>query len=273
MSTDAVPDDRLAVFYVEPIGGHRGMHYYDFELCGALQELGIEVTLLTCDETRSTSIPGSIQVRFPFRGIYGDAPKVVRGVRYLRALIDIGLSMRQRRVPLAHFHFFHFPPVDYVYLKWIRLLGARVVLTVHDVVPFDIARAGLSWLGRLYHEADRIIIHAEANRGAIVDKFGVRSSLIRVIPMGPYLGFADANRLPASLAKGHLGVEPHVPVILFFGQVKKVKGLQYLIRAFGQALSKCPTARLVIAGPVWKDSFASYADLIHDLDLDDAVLT
>jgi glycosyltransferase involved in cell wall biosynthesis len=75
------------------------------------------------------------------------------------------------------------------------------------------------------------------------------------------------------IARQYLGIEPDVPVILFFGQIKKVKGLQYLIQAFRQVVDQCPTARLVIAGPEWKESFASYMALISELNLADRIIT
>jgi D-inositol-3-phosphate glycosyltransferase len=265
--------NKLHIFYVEPIGGHRGMHYYDFGLCPALQSSGVDVTLLTCDETENTAIPPSLRVEFPFQGIYGDVSKVIRGLRYLRGLLKIGLAMQRRGVPLAHFHYFHFLPLDYIYLKWLRLVGKRLVFTVHDVIPFDAKNSDYGWLRRLYHQADRIIVHAQSNRDAMVQTFGVDPAQVRVIPMGPYLHFAEAKRLPTLIARQRLGLEPDAPVILFFGQIKKVKGLHHLIRAFRQIVDRCPAARLVIAGPEWKESFAGYATLIHDLDLADKVLT
>jgi len=263
----------IRVFYVEPIGAHRGMHYYDLELCPALQSLGVDVTLLTCDETKAVDIPQSLRVEFPFQGIYGNASKVVRGLCYLRGLARVGLAMLRRRVPLAHFHYFHFPPIDYLCLRWLRLLDKRIVLTVHDVTPFDAKPSDFPWLRRLYQQADRIIVHAASSRDIVVSKFELSPDKVCIIPMGPYLAFAEKQTLPPSLAKQHLGLEPDAPVMLFFGQIKKVKGLQYLIRAFRQVLNQCPSARLLIAGPEWKDSFVGYADLIRELGIADKVVT
>lgn len=266
-------DDEIRVFYVEPVGGHRGMHYYDFELCPALQSVGIDVTLLTCDETRDIAIPSSLRVEFPFQGIYGSISKVIRGFRYLRGLTRIGMAMQRRDVHLAHFHYFHFLPLDYLYLRCLHLLGRRFVVTAHDVIPFDADASDLGWLRRIYHEVDGIIVHAESNRDTIMRSFQVSPEKVHVIPMGPYLRFAQEQSLPAPLARQRLGLKPDAPVVLFFGQIKKVKGLQYLIRAFEHVLGRCPSARLVIAGPEWKESFETYATLIRELGISDKVLT
>jgi glycosyltransferase involved in cell wall biosynthesis len=249
------------------------MHYYDFELCLALQRTGVDVTLLTCDETAATNVPPSLPVAYPFQGIYGNAHKVWRGLRYLLALLSIGQAMRRHRVPLIHLHYHHFPPLDDLFSRWLHALGVRIVLTVHDVIPFDASSGQLGWLRRIYHRADRIIVHAQDNYETIVSQFDVPPARVHVIPMGPYLRFADEGILPAHLARQRLELDADAPVVLFFGQIKRVKGLEYLIRAFARVVQECPAARLVIAGPEWKESFEGYATLIGDLGLSDQVTT
>lgn len=265
--------DNPYVFYVEAVGGHRGMHYYDFELCPALQSVGVNVTVLTCDETENVAIPSSLNVEFPFQGIFGETSKIIRGLRYLRGLLKTYLAMQRRDIPLAHFHYFHFLPLDYLYHKWLHFMGKRLVVTAHDVVPFDTKVSDMIWLRRIYHEADRIIVHAENNRDVMLEKFDVDPGKVVIVPMGPYINFAQEQTMPEEVAKQRLGIELDAQVVLFFGQIKKVKGLQILIRAFRQVLDQCPTARLVIAGPEWKESFESYAALIQELELTNQVVT
>ena len=72
----------MKVAVIEPVGGHGGMDYYDFGLCGGLSEANVDVTLYTCDETAvKTAVPYTL--RFPYRRIYGDAPAWMRGARYV----------------------------------------------------------------------------------------------------------------------------------------------------------------------------------------------
>lgn len=268
-----VDNDQLRVFYVDPVGGHRGMHYYDFELCQALRAIDVDVTLLTCDETRTVAFPASLPIEFPFEGIYGSASKLIRGLRYLRGLIRIGLSMRRRDIPLAHFHYCHVPPLDYLYLNWLRLLGKRLVLTVHDVVPFDANASDLVWIRRIYHSVDRLIVHTLDSHRAIRERFGVGEDSVRIISHGPFFGFSGANIQRAREAKQRLGYAIDTPIILFFGQIKTVKGLQYLIRSFRLVADQRPDVRLVIAGPEWNEKFDAYATLIEELNLADRVCT
>ena len=75
---------KIDVLMVEPVGGHGGMDYYDFALCNAISENGLNVVLLTCDETDSS------KVNFPvwkyFTKIYGTDPScIVTGKQIGRA--------------------------------------------------------------------------------------------------------------------------------------------------------------------------------------------
>lgn len=69
-------------------------------------------------------------------------------------------------------------------------------------------------------------------------------------------------------ARVNLGIEPQEPLLLFFGFIRRYKGLSYLLEALGQ-LSQPP--RLLIAGEFWEEE-ASYRDLIQKLGLDKRVI-
>lgn len=272
MSSRAEVGQSLPVFYVEPVGGHRGMHYYDFELCPALQAVGVDVTLLTCDETARLQVPEGLPVEFPFRGVYGSAPKVVRGVRYAVALWRVAREMHRRDIPLGHFHYFHFLPLDYLFLKVLRRMGKRVVVTAHDVIPFDARPSDIPWLRRLYAEADRLIVHTQDSKNILMSTFGVPDERIRAIPHGPFLRFADEQAQPQATARQRLDIDGDAGVVLFWGQIKAVKGLEYLIRAFHKVAAQHPHALLLVAGPEWKESFDRYGALTREMGLADRVM-
>jgi glycosyltransferase involved in cell wall biosynthesis len=256
------------VLQVEPIGGHRGMHYYDFNLGKALVDQGVEVTLLTSDET---DIPAdlSFEARMTFRGIFGPGRAPSRGWRYVKALARLAARRPHPQGEVAHWHFFLVPPADYVLLRWMKRRGFKIVITAHDVVPFD--RAPSALLGRLYGLADWIIVHAESNRQEMLDLFAIPAARITVIPHGNYI--PNLGELPTQkAAKRRLGVDPDQPLLLFFGQIKRVKGLDHLLRALPLVLDQIPQAQLCIAGAVWKDDWSRYAALIDELGLRDHLL-
>jgi len=242
------------------------MHYYDLALCGALAEQGADVTLFTCDET---AVPQ--EVAFPvdlaFRDIFGSAPAWLRGLRYGRALAHIARQPRGRPA-IVHVHFFHLLPLDYAFLAWMRARGHRLVITAHDVKPFDVQGWSMTFVRRIYRLARRIIVHTESSRAELHDDGDVPPERVTVIPHGHYMPYVD--RLPSRReARQDLGLPAEAPILLFFGQIKKVKGLEVLLQALPRLAERYPDARLVIAGKVWGDDWSRYAALIEALDLDE----
>jgi len=261
------------VYYVDPVGGHLGMHYYDFSLCRELTKKNIKVILQTCDETQKYIDSLNFPVRFPFKRIYGDRWKIFRGLRYFRGLFKIIFSAKKERASILHFHFFHFPPLDWIVMKFVKKLGLLIIITAHDVVPFDSDQKEIPWLKRLYHTADIVIVHTQESFKEINKKFNLREEKIKVIPHGPFLTFSEKNTISRDAARIKLGISKNIKVILFFGQIKKVKGIGHLIAAFPKVLEAVPESLLVIAGPEWRHSFREYAGIIQDLGIQSKVLT
>lgn len=247
---------RLKAAVIEPVGGHGGMVQYDAGLCEGLAEADVNVTLYTSDKTPfGDSLP--YRVQRCYRNVYGPDPAWLRGVRYLlaslRALLDAKLSGAR----VAHVHFFHVGPLELFNVLLARLLGFGVVATAHDVRPFA-ARLSAPWMAKTaYRLADRVIAQGETARTELLEVLGVSKSKVEVIPHGNYL--RSIHKVPArEEARSHLGLNQNAKVVLFFGQIKEVKGLDVLLRAMPAVVRDHEDAVLVVAGKVWKDDWEKY---------------
>lgn len=252
---------------IEPVGGHGGMDYYDFGLCGGLAEAGVEVSLYTCDETtRDAATP--YEIRLPYRRIFGGDPAWLRGLRYLRGSLRALVGARSSRVGIAHFHFFHVGPLELFNVTLAKLLGMKVVVTAHDVQSF-VERLSVPWMARrAYRSADRIIAQSEVSRRELISALREPEEKIDMTPHGNYLPFI--GEVPSQKdARERIGVPERVPALLFFGQIKEVKGLDVLIGAMPDVLREHPGALLVVAGKVWKDDFRRYREQIEALGIAD----
>ena len=241
------------------------MQQYDFALCSALAEQGVSVTLFTSDQT---SVPDGLAfpVELSFRGVFGGAPAWLRGFRYAEGLARVARH-RSRDVPvLVHVHFFHALPLDYGFLAWMRARGCRIVVSTHDVRPFDVKGWGMHFVERIYRLADALIAHSNASRAELLTA-GLDRDRVTMVPLGHYLPVVEQSRPDQRTARQHLGLPSGVPVILFFGQIKQVKGLDTLLHALDRLSEWLPDVRLAIAGSVWKDDWHRYGQLIGDLDL------
>jgi len=259
--------DDMGVAVIEPVGGHGGMDYYDFGLCEGLSEVGLRVALYTCDETPRNTATG-YEVLLPYRKIYGDDPAWRRGGRYVRGSIRALWSAKLRRARIAHFHFFHVGPLELFNVLGAKLLGFRVVVTAHDVQSF-VERLSVPWMvEKAYRLSDRVIAQSKISKRELMTVLRVPEAHIALIPHGNYIHLVAG--MPAQEeARTRLGLPNEAKVLLFFGQIKEVKGLDVLLQAMPRLIRKHPNTILLVAGKVWKDDFRRYQKQIDTLGISD----
>jgi glycosyltransferase involved in cell wall biosynthesis len=136
-------------------------------------------------------------------------------------------------------------------MLYYRLLGKRIVLTVHNVnagkrdsTDTRLNRLTLRIQYRLTHH---IFVHTDKMKGELIEEFGMRAPRVTVIPFGINNAVPNTSLTPAG-AKQRLGLREDEKAILFFGRITPYKGLEYLIAAFEQVLAPGPDCRLIIAG-------------------------
>jgi len=174
-------------------------------------------------------------------------------------------------VAIVHYHFFHYTNLEALCVMLARAYGFKIVITVHDVVSFSGPR-NIARGKRILAGADKIIAHNEESKNELISMVSVPPSSISIIPHGNYIEsiaeLPDKNRV-----RNKAGLSTGNPVILFFGQIKKVKGLDILLHALPEVIKKFSNLKLVIAGKVWKDDFSTYEKIIYDHGLAGNVIT
>ena len=259
-------EQQLKVSVIEPVGGHGGMDYYDFGLCDGLASSGAGVTLYTSDKTVAPA-----RVRFhlvrSFKGVFGKRQKWVRAVWYFIALIRTFRLVLLNRSRVCHFHFFHVGAGELVQMLVAKLFRQKIVVTVHDVAPLAEMNSRPAVAKWAYGLANLIITHNQWSKDDFLKQFRhYPASKVMVIPHGHYIDTMQKMPRPSE-ARARLRIPVHRKVLLFFGQIKKTKGLDLLIEALAGVKISHPDILLVIAGKVWKDDFDRYQQIITDLNL------
>jgi D-inositol-3-phosphate glycosyltransferase len=136
-------------------------------------------------------------------------------------------------------------------MLYFKSLGKRIVLTVHNVNARK-RDSEDTYLNRLtlqfqYRLADHIFVHTETGKVELNEQFGVDAARVSVIPFG-INNAVPQTTLTRSEAKRRLGIQADRKVILFFGRITPYKGLDYLVTAFQQVLTRHPDFQLVVAG-------------------------
>ncbi|HEV2247458.1 MAG TPA: glycosyltransferase family 4 protein [Terriglobia bacterium] len=142
--------------------------------------------------------------------------------------------------------------VDRVILMlYYKMLGKKIVMTAHNVNEArrdgrDSVKNRLS-LKVQYRLADHLFVHTERMKDELVKEFGVAAEAVTIIPYGINNAVPNAG-VTADEAKRRLGIQASERTILFFGNMRPSKGLDYLLAAVEQLHAEDLRYRLIVAG-------------------------
>jgi glycosyltransferase involved in cell wall biosynthesis len=122
-------------------------------------------------------------------------------------------------------------------------------------------------LRKIYRSVDHIIVHANQNKEELISRFKININKTTVIPHGSYDLFYRQKNISKERVKRELNIPIHKKIILFFGSIRKYKGLDYLLEAFNQVRKQLDnTILLVIGGKTANNSNDEYySNLVRNL--------
>jgi glycosyltransferase involved in cell wall biosynthesis len=137
-------------------------------------------------------------------------------------------------------------PLDLWFVRFCQRRGAKIVLTVHDLLPHDTGEVHRQTYAALYGMMDGIICHSDHIKARLVAEFGVPEAKVSVIAHGPF--FYDLPATDEEEALREFGLAPGETVVLWQGIIFPYKGIDLLLRAWKQVEAEGAEAILVIAG-------------------------
>ena len=118
---------------------------------------------------------------------------------------------------------------------------------------------------RLYHMVDHLVVHTAYQKNQIMDRFGVASDKVSVIPMGPF--FHRLRLPPRQQAARRLNLDPGGPFLLHFGHMRPYKGTELCIEAVSRVRRQYPNVTLVLAGRATPDRKQALETCIREYEL------
>ena len=241
------------VAIIEHVGGHGGMDYYDYGLAYGLGANKITVYYHTCNETNIRKF-NKVETFNTFGNLWKKT-KAVRIILLLKGYLKSFYSAKINKVQLVHLHFFNFTVQNLALTLLAKLFPFKTIVTVHDVFSFFNMSNKISEK-YILKWADGIIVHNRASLNDLKSKHPNLSN-ITIIPHGNYLPFINKIRV--------LQNNPETLRVLFFGQIKEVKGLDILLKGLKIALENNSIIHLTIAGKPSRTDFEKYNYLIENL--------
>ncbi len=275
---------------VVEFAGRGGLIHYDYQLCRAFADAGVDTALITDRRYELDALPHPFtltkllnlwdpkpaqQRRAATSELYRKLRRVVRAVRYYAAWWQLVRHLRRERPDIVQFGDIRFA-ADLLFLYLLKLTGLRLVNICHNVAPlaFGGHAAGTFRQGaatrfiyrHIYRCFDRIFTHEDINRGRFIEFYDIDPLRVAAIPHGNELIFEELRDPAVSeqTLRQRLGLGANDKVILLLGSLAEYKGIDILIRAFGRIHRQQPAARLYIVGfPISGFDVAAHQALIE----------
>ena len=141
--------------------------------------------------------------------------------------------------------------VELLFLRFLkRITSARIVLTLHDVVPFSSTYINLNNPHKIRQlfisEADRILVHNNNSICDLLNNFSVDES--NVVKHG--FPIMDASFMHPISTGSTLKKSTEPYTFMFIGHGRPEKGLDLLVDAWARVLGENNCAQLIIAGNI-----------------------
>ncbi|MEO0558035.1 MAG: glycosyltransferase [Bacteroidota bacterium] len=165
-------------------------------------------------------------------------------VRTARAIWNEGVD-----VVVFKYWMSFFAPAFGTLARWVRRRGVTVLCVVDNAIPHE-RRPGDIQMGRYVLGAcDGLVVMSEKVQRD-VERLGITAP-VRYVAHPVYDGFGDP--IDKAEAREALGLDPEKPLFLFFGFIRRYKGLHVLLDAMPSVVDRQPDARLVVAGEFYAD--------------------
>ncbi len=148
-----------------------------------------------------------------------------------------------------------------------RLSPAIKVLALCDnIIPHE-KRTGDDFLTKYFINSFDGFVTMSSTVQSELSSFTSKPQICIPHPINDNLG----ELIPTSVAREKIGVDTEGRYLLFFGLIRKYKGLDLTLRALGHPEVKKLGVKLIIAGE-WYDSPTEYDDLIAELGIRDMLI-
>jgi glycosyltransferase involved in cell wall biosynthesis len=251
--------------------------YYTAYLSRALLNEGMDVTVGSityyldpnCFSSRGVPLdPGPLNVvgGFPLQKAPRRIFKLIESTINLSALTIRFLFSRPDIIHVQYLPMLRWRiPLDLWFVRFFQHRGAKIVLTVHDLLPHDTGERYRKIFLALYSQVDAIICHSDHVAAKLINDFHVSSSKIDVIPHGPFFYDLPSPASPTTLE--NFGIPSGQLVFLFQGILFPYKGVDLLLNAWKQVEEFGSEGCLIVAGTGSPEIQAELRSQIHELHL------
>lgn len=181
--------------------------------------------------------------------------KRLQGFKIFHIHWTYGFTPPIQSIVFRTIYFFYFVLIFF----WIKILGFKVVWTVHNILPHEKQFVN-DFLARrfLARISDAKIVHCK-NTIEEMKKNGLNTKNVSVISIGNYID-VYSNTSTRQESRKRLGIQDDKFVFLHFGNIRSYKGIDHLLEIFKKLNKSHPNTFLLIGG---KCSFLKSKKLLN----------
>lgn len=253
----------MKVAIIDPVGIKAGMNCYDIGLLNALSKKGIQS--FTFSNFNDKNFINIIQFDY-FFDQKRNIPITI--LNYVSAHFKALMKCKREKISWIILHVFSATSKDYFSFLLARLFKIKVIAIIHDVS--SLTGEDKSFFRRkIYNLSNVLVVHNETSKKSIESELDSESrKKLLTIPHGNFIEFISQRTTEIAFQE-ELVFDSNYKYLLFFGQIKKVKGLDILLRAIPLLSEKY---KIIIAGRPQKDDFTYYENIIQELNIGDRII-
>lgn len=211
----------------------------------------------TKNNIEKCDIDANVFLMFYSGEIKNKIQKVIKGVKYIKAYLQILRMIKKYGIDVIHIEWLLVPKLDVKLLKMIRNTGIRLVFTAHNVLPHRNSELYIDIYNSIYSLFDEIIVHGEEIKREFLLYYPQYSDKLKIEKHGVYIGQSvdiDFQTIDQIVVKNSTRAKK---TIIFFGNIFFNKGLDRLLNIWFAKYSNVQDFYLIIVGK--KDS--NYSEL------------
>ncbi len=257
--------NNYSIAIIDPVGVKAGMNYYNISLLSNMSNQGVKTYVFS----NFTHVENNENIKYYlYFKSHTNSNSIAKFHHFIKAFIKSAKQCRKSNINLVIIHIFSANFINVLMLKILRFYNLKILIIVHDITSLnndDSQKRRNIICNKL---SDLIVVQNKHSYDSLIEKSKIKyPNKIHVIKHGGYIDFINQN-ITKDEARMKLGLEKNDKFILFFGQIKKVKGLDILLHAMQYVEED---VKLIIAGKSWKDEFTKYDKIINKYNLQNRI--
>lgn len=247
---------------IDHVGKKAGMDYYTSSLAKGFINNNISVYVFSNFKLENDDY---LKYKNFFENNFNN--KILKAISFIFSVTKSLIISRLKNSSVTIVNFFTSDFLTFLLIFFSKVFSKKLIVIAHDIESFK--GNNISFFEKIIYNnfADSVIVHNKFCYKKLSEKIN-NPEKIEIIKQGGYISYF--GKMPSmDEAFRHLKLDVSKKYILFFGQIKKDKGLDILLNALKDVNQNI---HLIIAGKNTDSDFLLYRKLIKNNGIEDRVM-